>query len=661
MKDKSFDDGKKSSSWDWSYDDWDSWDYGYGGSYTGTGYSSTTTSESDSKDTFFGKRYKSSLGWSSSKLSSTTSTKWSWWGSSYSTASRSADSDAKNYELLKKAYSNTREMIVILDFPFNVYIQTTTSNPIPGTDKTGRKIIIPTKVMDDKSRDDDTKVVVICGLGIHEAAHLKYTAAQVIDKYKKGLIEGRLSESEVELALMLSNYIEDARVENKLLEERPGFAEFFDKTNDWKFEELDNAFKLSEKEKEVETFLKNVIALICFPNRLNKEFIMKYESAFNRFRSIIYPLPQNTMGSCMQGFELFKAIREEFKHFDLDKITGPLQALRKLNSATKSAIPLSEVLQGEDGESTAGLYLTDKMLEKHISDVLKDKESIVSELLDGSLELGSKKTVLFKKMTGNKLRYNSIKAEISKYIPVVKKSIKGVDKNYDFIVHGCRAGLLDESKIVEAVQEVPQVYLRQGHVKTNKTTVCVLVDESGSMNGSKITNARKAAILLNESLKDAGVDLYIYGHSADEVYSEGDTYLRVYKERGMADLFALSAISAHYENRDGSAIREVAKRVRKFTDSRCIFFIISDGEPCAQDYYGDAAMNDVKRAVSEVENDNFDVIQITIDGASPELAKRRMGFKHVIDLRDNISELPKSLSKVVKKAVMENKKTTTEL
>lgn len=616
-------------------------------------------------DNFFGKRYKSSLGWSTSKLTDTTSTshKWGGWSTGYSTIGRSLDDDAKVYELLKKAYQNTKDMITILDFPFNVYIQTSVEDPIPHNDKTGRKIFIPTKVIDDKTRDDDTKIVVICGLGIHEAAHLKYTSIKIMSRYLKNL-ESAIGKEEAELAFMLSNFIEDSRVENKLLEERPGYAAFLDRTNDWKFETISSKFSTRGVAEAVELkkLLENIVALICFPNKLDIDFMKKYESAFTRFKSIIYPLPGNTLGSCEQGFKLYKAIREEIEHFGLGKAATFNFTMKQLKASLDNAEQYfsTTATTGEDGDAElVGTNLCSrKSIKEKISKSLK-KDGVVSDLLSGKMERGKDKKTLFRKMSGNKDRYINIKRRISKFVPVVKKAVKGIDKNYDFTIHGCRSGLLDTTKLVEAIQGVPQVYLRQGHVKTTKTTVCVLIDESGSMRGEKIALARQAAVLLNEALKDAGVDLYIYGHSADEVYGN-DTYLRIYKEKDHVDQYSLSSIDSHIQNRDGNAIREVAKRVRKFTDSRCLFFVISDGQPAAGDYYGTPAMYDVRKAVGEVENDGFDVIQITIDGLSVEEVKT-MGFKHIIDLKDSLDELPKLLAKHVKKAIMENKKTTTEM
>ena len=82
----------------------------------------------------------------------------------------------------------------------------------------------------------------------------------------------------------------------------------------------------------------------------------------------------------------------------------------------------------------------------------------------------------------------------------------------------------------------------------------------------KIT--RDAVVLLNEALKDQpGVNLYIYGHSADELRSY-DTDIRVYREDTFfSPRYSLMHYGARCENRDGTAIFEVAKRVRKYTQN----------------------------------------------------------------------------------------------
>ena len=230
-----------------------------------------------------------------------------------------------------------------------------------------------------------------------------------------------------------------------------------------------------------------------------------------------------------------------------------------------------------------------------------------------------------------------------------------VEKNTTIDIYGCRQGLLDTSKIAEAIQDIPQVYYRRGQVKTNKVSIGVLVDESGSMWGAREEAARDAAILLNEAFGNIpGIDLFIYGHSADEK-DIGSTDIRVYREPGFNNYYALSEIQARSENRDGIAILETATRIRKFTENQCILFVISDGEPSASGYRGSDAIKDTKYKVKAVEKMGFEVIQITI--CNLHSCVRQM-FSKSISLEKNLNDFPKELGKVLKKVILDNKVTT---
>ena len=291
-----------------------------------------------------------------------------------------------------------------------------------------------------------------------------------------------------------------------------------------------------------------------------------------------------------------------------------------------------------------------------IADMFKSSSSnLYDQIITGATELGDLDKAYIKKPTGDSEKYLEIKKQILKYIPGIKKLIQGTDKNYDFIIHGCREGLLDTDKLAEAYQGVPQVYIKKGKVQTNKTTVCVLIDQSGSMSGGKMRLAREAAVLLNESLKDlSGVDLYIYGHSADEAI-RGDTCIYSYREgTKYKPQYSLSDAIAYRNNRDGVAILEVAKRVRKQTQDNCIMFVLSDGSPCASNYSGWSSIQDVKSKVKQVEKMGFTVVQISIDYVN--YAKEM--FDNVISLEYDISNLPKRLSQIIKKAIVKSKTTT---
>ena len=304
----------------------------------------------------------------------------------------------------------------------------------------------------------------------------------------------------------------------------------------------------------------------------------------------------------------------------------------------------------------------DAILDSISSSMIKDGDVRINTKVSlGICELGDNKTVFYKNSKDKKSLYLEISRGVSKFVPCIRKKILDVDKNTTINIYGCRQGLLDTSKIAEAIQGVPQVYYRTCEVKTSKVAVGILVDESGSMSGDRINRAREAAILLNEALGSIpGVELFIYGHSADQ-HRPGNTEITIYREPGYNNKYALASISDKYENRDGIAILETAKRIRKFTKTPTLLFVISDGSPSARDYRGEEAIIDTGKKVKLVESTmGMSVVQITISDFYNDYCSHYIKnmFSKSIHLEDNLDDLAIELGKVLRNAVIENKETS---
>ena len=645
------------------------WNRGYFSGYWGRtpgsgGDSKSSTSSSyefDDGDDYYGyswkdvykSRYKSSLGFGTSKLSETASSSISYYTSYYK---KFSDVDSQRV-LLESAYKTARDLVIVLDFPFKIHIQLSSE----GTEVSGspgdRRLFIPTSVLDDSTYDTTSKINICCGLAIHEAAHLKFTELKVLSSFMEKVSSGywdsdeKISESHINFVNSIINLIEDERVEDKLLTERPGYTEFIDKAKSWNYKKFISA-KKSESGK-VEAFLNNLFRLIRYPEGLEDEVLSEYHEQYNRIQALLNPLPRSTKEACISGFKIYKEIISIFSDLGLTH--------RETNTAlsdfgSRMGEGYIRCMYGVDTDSHS--YADKANIMTSISTYSSTCEgvSLLAGLVTGSIETGTEKNVYFEKPKGSKTLYQSLAKEVSPYVSAIRKLIRNTDKNYDFNIYGCRTGKLDTAKLAEAYQGVPQVYIRSGRVTTNNSTVCVLIDESGSMRWEeKDEQARKAAILLNEALKDLpNVDLYIYGHTADTI-TYGTTELSIYREGNRpTSPYALSDSKARFENRDGTAIYEAGQRVRRFTKNPCIMFVISDGEPAAYHYGGSSAISDVRKNVTKLENDGFTVIQITIDTVNH--AKEM--FTHVIDLKEGIQELPNLLSKVIKKAIINDKKTT---
>lgn len=597
----------------------------------------------------FRKSYKSFVG-NSGELSRTINRS-SWYGESYySYSSVGKEEDAQLSKLIEKAYSSVKDMITIMDFPFLIRVNLNEGSDESSSysdyfseekrDNSERRIAVPSKIFD-STEDNETKINAFCGFGLHEAAHLRYTYLRVYLNFLS-FISGKYTFEEGEIIKIFINLLEDNRVEDLLLTERPGFQDFIDCAKSYNSKTLEEKLNIM-RERKLILFFKTLIGILRFPELIEEEVLEEYSEVYKEVQEKITPYPENLKDICSVSESIFKIIKEK-KLSDIDP--AELKKILFLINDTES---ITSIMYGVDLDSGR------KIDKSKVSRLLSSKDSLTMKILEGTVERGDSDKVFFEKPKGDRNDYLRDVRAVQKYVPRLKKILTGTDKNYDFNIQGCRSGILDTTKLAEAYQGVPQVYLRQGHVRTNKSTICVLIDESGSMGGKKEILARQAAILLNETFgKSLGVNLYIYGHTAD-IGSIGYINLSVYREGSHYNpKFSLSKSCAKSQNRDGDAILEVAKRVRKFTKENCIMFVISDGSPCANGYGGIPAIKDTAAKVKEAEKLGFGIIQISIDAV---YGVKDM-FDTYIDIGYNLEEMPKLLNEIVKTKVIKTKHTT---
>ena len=631
--------------WNWS------WDWGYSGV------------DKDKKEekkydwrTAYKSRYRSSLGYSSSKLSESI-------GYSdyiYYRGYKDKSSTEVARILIEKTYKAARDLVIILDLPFKISIQMTSDGEEMEFGKY-RRIFLPTEVLDDTSYSEDERISICSGQAIHEAAHLKYTEYKVIKSFIEKVteeipVEGlrAMTATTKSFIISLINIIEDERVESLLLQERPGYIEFIDKAKTFQYKGFIKE-KMSKSGK-ITAFLNNLYRLIRYPEGLEDKVLKEYSKYYKEIKEILTPLPETTKDSCFSAYKIYKVLLKIFSDLKLIE-EEPVQELKKVIDSFNSGY--LELLYGVDSDSGSNPSL------EHIYSRLKKSDGkLLAELVTGVAEKTENETY-FRTANGNEDEYKKIVRRISPYIQSIKKVLKTSNRNYEFNIHGCRSGLLDESKLAEAYQGVPQVYIRKGKVETTGSSVVVLIDESGSMHDGtyfrgKIGRAQEAAVLIKEALKGTGTELYIYGHSADLIYS-GATEITIYQEGDSKSIspYALSQVEAKYENRDGTAILETAKRVRKKTKNPILMFVLSDGCPCAHGYWGIESELDVREKVKTVEKMGFTVVQVTIDTLK-ETSCRRM-FTNIVHLEKDLVELPKKLGKIIKKAILKDRKTTVSL
>lgn len=569
-------------------------------------------------------------------------------------------------EAVKKAYSMATDVVKVMQPPFKVKVKVTKKD----TSCTDSKMMfVSTSMFDDTEIALGRRVDIFLGTAIHETCHLCYTNWEDFpDKF-------------VPLEKTIANILEDERIEEKCCEDFPGYHHFIEAVKDYYFDKmyLDAYTARKGTLTPLDEIMDIILKVVRYPKYLEEADILKWGHYLIAIKKVLLPYPTSTKGVWLAAYDIYQIIKE-FYH---EKMSD--------ESKEKESEAASEL--GGEGAGDAvgdmvvdtalkGEAITDSMVEAALSEDAKrslvkefeDKREITShsegfkisekgELLgdvcEGTAEIGSSSGVVVNKVKSNAEKYKKAYSEIVRYIPAVSKILRGNCRDYKLIHKSMRSGVLDTSKLAEAYQGVPTVYMREGRVKTDRISVCVLIDESGSMflsgdDGKKtrIDAARETAVLLNEALgRLPNVDLFIYGHSGDIRWS-GETSLYVYRERNDYDRYALGAVSAKSENRDGIAVLEAAKRVRKQTEERVLMFVISDGSPAAYGYSGSAAIGHTKECVHKAEQMGFDIIQICMYKPHSDVSAM---FRHHIILED-MSTFALRLGTVIKKAVLGNTK-----
>lgn len=546
-------------------------------------------------------------------------------------------------DLIKRAYTLAKETIVVMDPPFKVLIKITKGEGSSGTD--GKIVYLNTAMFDDTELSVGEKLDTFLGVTVHEGCHLLYTDLSWLKKIGKHVIRN------------IWNIIEDERIEQLCGENKPGLANFLEKSKYYYFDQYYLDY-VAPKEKEgtatpFDRIMNCFLHIIRYPKYLKEEEIIEFGHYLIAIKKVLFPYPVTTEDAVKAAYKVFDIIKEFYEDIERSHEESSGKSDEEIaEEATKKL--MEDVEKAKDGlEKIAGSPVSAPesdgggLGDADICKAVSKDSGLLGEICEGTVELGCEKDSFFSKSGENQSVYMDSVSRIKRYIPAIQKVLRSHCKDYKLIHRSMRSGVLDTNKLAEAVQGVPTVYVREGEVKTDKVSVCVLIDESGSMVGSRIKAARDTAILINEAIGNIpNVELFIYGHSGD-MKKYNSTEIFVYREKGYTPKFSLGSVDARYQNRDGVAILETAKRVRKQTKNDVLFFILSDGAPAAGGYGGSSAMRHVKQCVEKTEKLGFYVVQVCINHSyDPSLM-----FKNFVIMED-MNTLAIELGKAIKKATM---------
>jgi nitric oxide reductase activation protein len=205
-------------------------------------------------------------------------------------------------------------------------------------------------------------------------------------------------------------------------------------------------------------------------------------------------------------------------------------------------------------------------------------------------------------------------------------------------------------KMLSKAPMTDRIFSREYIKKAQGLSVCLIMDESGSMGGvssyghNKADRALQVAVCCAEALKGvAGIELevYSYGSSGNE---RQDNLMKVlYSSQENTDTKSIGGYCGSSENYDHMAIKMATSMfLKKTTNDKKLMIVLSDGRPSGHRYGGESAMKATRDAVNAAEKKGIYVLNVAIENYASE----RM-FKHVLRFTDIPNLIPKMRNLIV--------------
>lgn len=251
-----------------------------------------------------------------------------------------------------------------------------------------------------------------------------------------------------------------------------------------------------------------------------------------------------------------------------------------------------------------------------------------------------------------------VKAQNKSAIEQIRNALQFQGGKRTLETHGLRSGDLDEGSLHKLSYDCDNIWSQKTISKLPDVAVGILVDQSGSMSGPKISQAREICITLAEAIrKIAGVRLYVYGHTAN-VSGDDVTIYEHYTPTMGADLKQLGGIEAHSNNYDGYAIKDVAKRLAEDEAKKKYLFVIADGLPSGHGYGGSSAIKHVT-SVCKFTRERLKIgtyaFAVGVRGHQQTSFRQQYGDKHVVFV-DNVTKCLPQIVRFLRNALQQERK-----
>jgi hypothetical protein len=283
-------------------------------------------------------------------------------------------------------------------------------------------------------------------------------------------------------------------------------------------------------------------------------------------------------------------------------------------SNSKITLELSKYdLTSESIEGTPTIPLLTEIKEKVLSDVLQGIKE-VKPLWKYEHKSYSISSLEERKKNSKFVVYDE--SEYSKGIVYSAEEIQNSDKLLEMLdisfekseskITSLKTGKLDIPKIAEVLSGNHHIYFKREEVeKTKPFSVCILCDESGSMEGTRYFMQHSLVKTMYRAFSQilSPDKLYVYGHTGDDtpvIHVYQDKY-NPYFEKTFGKQYDIEL----QQNYDGPVCDLIYEKIRSYTSDNILFIVISDGQPAGCGYGGVEDWNDYKRVIEKCKRDGF--------------------------------------------------------
>lgn len=257
-----------------------------------------------------------------------------------------------------------------------------------------------------------------------------------------------------------------------------------------------------------------------------------------------------------------------------------------------------------------------------------------------------------KRLPGSKDRYNVIRKSTDVYSRNLSRKIQNLLRyNLEEKRTGEANGYLDTSNLFRKDGKI--FSQRKDKNDESELVIMLLVDESGSMGGSRAKYARDAAILLAEVCEKLNIPLAVLGHTAQFGNKVVDMRHYIGYEKSIAEQkHNLSEITSRQDNRDGLALKYAGEYLSKQPQKDKLMLVIADGEPAHgyDRYYGKHAIADCQNVIKDLTKKGIVSVGVAIGDGQDEIESI---FKNFISI-NQLEKLPNKLIKVIEKRIFKN-------